>query len=63
MHAADLAHRLIGSGKALSPERFQKLARHINSRTHLEAVLNELPEDVREPVRDGVEPYLKRLGL
>lgn len=58
--ATDLARRLVDSPKGITPERLKKLAVHIKSAQHLEAVLAAIPDHLRDQVRAGLAPLVRR---
>lgn len=58
---AELAQRLVGSGKDITPARVQKLARHLTSLQHLEDVLANLADDVADQVRSEIQPFIRKL--
>lgn len=59
---AELAQRLVGSGKDITPVRLQKLARHLTSLAHLEDALSNLSEEQADLVRVGIQPYIRGLA-
>ncbi len=61
MEAEELAERLVGSGKPIDAVRLRKFARHLESKAHLEAVLGYLRPDQAAAVREGIEPFIRRL--
>lgn len=61
MDAQELATRLVGSGKPISGERLQKLARHLTSKAQLDDVLSYLRSDERAAVEAGIEPFVRKL--
>lgn len=61
MTAEELAQRLTGSGKEITPARVQKFARHVTSLVHLEATLALLSQDDADLVRSEIAPYVRGL--
>lgn len=59
---AELAQRLVGSGKDITPVRLQKLARHLTSLQHLEEVLANLDEADAARVREETQPFIRKLS-
>ena len=62
MAPEELVQRLTGSGKEITPARVQKLARHVQSRSHLTATLALLSAEDADLVRSEIEPYIRGLA-
>lgn len=62
MTALELAQRLVGSGKPITPLRMGKLTRHVKTKDQLFDALLELQPEQAEAAWHMVQGYTRRLA-